>query len=296
MDMTFRISDFIGLEKPAVYADSHYFTLSPLEKYAKLCKGMSVNGLLLIFCTDGSLAMTINGKFCTIEAGTCLMCPPNTTLSDIRQQSHGSSTVVGYSMEILSRMLTGGERVCQVFNALTQKSVITNDQRFLMARIDVFLSTLRYRNSSNDLYHDELVYHLFATLLFDVINDLHIPAGSKKTTDQTGSHYRMEQIYKKFLTLLSREDGHNRAVSYFADKLFITPKYLTRITNLYAGRPALEVIIDHAVERLKIEIKYTDHPMKDIADDFGFESYSTFCKFIKKYTGMTPQQCRNQNK
>lgn len=296
MDITFRISDFIGLEKPAVYADSHYFTLSPLGNYAELCKGMSVNGLLLIFCTDGSLALTINGKPYNIETGTCVICPPNTTLSDIRQQSHGSSTVVGYSMEILSRMLTGGERVCQVFNTLTQRSVITNDQRFLMARIDVFLSTLRYRNSSNDLYHDELIYHLFATLLFDVINDLHIPSGSKKTTDQAGSHYRMEQIYKKFLTMLSREDGHNRAVSYFADKLFITPKYLTRITNLYAGRPALEVIIDHAVERLKIEIKYTDHPMKDIADDFGFESYSTFCKFIKKYTGMTPQQCRNQNK
>lgn len=296
MDRTFRIADFMRLDRPAVFADSHYFALSPLHNYKELCKGMSVNGLLLLFCTDGTLAFSLDGKECAIEAGTCVMCPPNTTLSNMRQSSGGSSTVVGFSMEILSRMLTGGERVYKVINALSQRPFITNDQRYIMARIDVFLSILRYRNSSNDLYHDELIYHLFAALLFDIINDLHIPDGSKKESGNEGAHYRTEHIYKQFLTMLSRDDGHNRAVGYFADKLFITPKYLSRITNLYAGKPALEIILDHAVERLKIEIRYTDRPMKDIAYDFGFESYSTFCKFIKKYAGMTPQQCRNKNK
>ncbi len=296
MDRTFRIVDFMGLDRPAVYADNHYFALSPLGNYKDLCKGMSVNGLLLLFCTDGSLSFSLNDKAHTIEAGTCVLCPPNTTLSNIRQVDNGSSTMVGFSMEILSRMLTGGERVYQVLNILSLRQFITNDPRYIMTRIDVFLSILRYRNSSNDLYHDELIYHLFATLLFDVINDLHIPDGSKKEEDKTGSHYRTEHIYKQFLTMLSREDGHQRTVSYFADKLFITSKYLTRITNLYAGKPALDIILDHAVERLKIEIRYTDKPMKDIADSFGFESYSTFCKFIKKQTGMTPQQCRNAGK
>lgn len=294
MDKTYRITDFMGLERPAVYADEHYFTLSPLDGYADLCKSMSVNGLLLLFCVDGRLSVSINGKPFTVDSGTCILCPPNTALSDIQQLDHGSTTVVGYSMEILSRMLTGGERVYQVINVLTQKPFITNDQRYLMARIDVLLNILRYRNSSNDLYHDELVYHVFAALLFDVINDLHIPVGNK--TEENGSHNRAEHIYKQFLTMLSRDDGHNRAVSYFADKLFITPKYLSRITNMYAGRPALDIILDHAVERLKLELQYTDHQMKDIADDFGFESYSTFCKFIKKYTGLTPQQCRNKSK
>ena len=294
MDKTLRITDFMGLERPAVYADSHDFALSPLDGYDELCEGMSVNGLLLLFCIDGRLSITINGKHFTIDPGTCILCRPNTALSEIQQLDNGRTTVVGYSMEILSRMLTGGERVYKVLNAFTQNPFITNDQRYLMSRIDVLLNILRYRKSSNDIYHDELMYHIFAALLFDVINDLHIPDGSKR--EDNGSHTRTEHIYKQFLTMLTREDGHNRAVSYFADKLFITPKYLSRITKFYAGRPALDIILEHAVDRLKIELQYTDRQMKDIADDFGFESYSTFCKFIKKYTGMTPQQCRNKVK
>lgn len=293
MDKTYRISDFIGLERPAVYASGHCFALSPVGDYADLCSGMSVNGLLLVFCLDGRLALKINGKPYTVEPGTCILCPPNTALSDIQQLDHGTATVVGYSMEMLSRMLTGGERVYKVINILSQKPFITNDQRYLMTRIEVFLNILRYRNSANDLYHDELIYHLFAVLLFDVINDLHIPAGNR--TDNSGAHYRTEHIYKQFMTMVNRDDGHNRAVAYYADKLFITSKYLSRVTNLYAGRPALDIILEHAVERLKVELRYTDRPMKDIADSFGFESYPTFSKFIKKYTGLTPQQCRGNN-
>ena len=43
-----------------------------------------------------------------------------------------------------------------------------------------------------------------------------------------------------------------------------------------------------------MELRYTDRPMKDIADAFRFESYPTFCKFIKKHLGCTPQQYRLQ--
>lgn len=284
------------LERPAVYADNHYFALSPLGSYKELCKGMSVNGLLLLFCTDGSLVLSLDDTAHAIGAGTCVLCPPNTTLANIRQVGRGSSTAVGLSMEMLSRMLTGSGRACQVLNALSTKQFVSNDQRYMAERVNVFLSTLRYRNSSNDLYHDELLYHLFAALLFDIINDLHIPDGGNKDGGKETAHYRTENIYKQFLTMLGRDDGRNRAVGHFADRLFITPKYLSKITNTYAGRPALGIILEHAVERLRIELRYTDHPMKDVADTFGFESYSTFCKFIKKHTGMTPQQCRNAGK
>lgn len=292
MDKTYRIADFVGLERPAVYADSFYFALSPLKDYKSLCKGMMVNGLMFLFCLEGEINLKVNDEAQTISAGNFLVVPPNTMLEDICVSATGTAALIGFSMEILVRMLTGSGRVMKVIRSFAQKPVITNDQRYTYNRVTTFLNILRYRNAANDLYHDELVYHLFAAMLFDVINDLHIPADSEQPDTDGVSHYRTEHIYKKFMTLLSKTDGKERAVNYFADKLFITPKYLSKITKIYVGRPALDVITSHAVERLKIELRYTDRPMKDIADDFRFESYSTFCKFIKKHLGCTPQQYR----
>lgn len=292
MDKTYRISDFMALEHPAVYADSSCFVLSPLDDYQSLCGGMMVNGLLFLFCMGGEVSLKVSGRLLTIAAGSCLVSPPNTMLEGIRLSAGGKAVLVGYSMEILMRMLTGSGRVMKVIKAFGQRTVISNDERYNYNRINTFLSILRYRNASNDLYHDELVYHLFASLLFDVINDLHIPAGREEGEADGASHYRTEHLYKQFMTLLNKADGRERTVNYYADKLFITPKYLSKITKIYVGQPALDVITAHAVERLKIELRYTDRPMKDIADEFRFESYPTFCKFIKKHLGCTPQQYR----
>ena len=292
MDKTYRIADFRALERPAVYADNYYFALSPLRDYPALCKGVMVYGLLFLFCLDGEVSLKVNDCPLTIVAGDLLVAPPNTMLDDIRPSSGGSAVLVGYSIDILVRMLTGSGRVMKVIRAFAQKRVINNDERYTYARVNTFLNILRYRNAANDLYHDELVYHLFAAMLFDVINDLHIPEGSDGAEVDGVSHYRTEHLYKQFLALLNKEDGRVRLVSYYADKLYITPKYLSKITNIYEGRPALDVITSHAVERLKIELRYTDRPMKDIADEFRFESYSSFRKFIKKHLGCTPQQYR----
>ena len=294
MDKTYRIADFMALEHPAVYADNSFFVLSPLKDYKALCRGMMVNGLTFLFCVEGEVNLKVNDRPLTIAAGNCLVSPPNTMLDDIELPSTASAVLIGYSMEILMRMLTGSGRVMKVIKAFGQRTVINNDERYTNNRVNTFLNILRYRNASNDLYHDELVYHLFASMLFDVINDLHIPAGNDETNGDGSVHYRTEHLYKQFMALLSKTDGRERTVNYFADKLFITPKYLSKITKLYAGRPALDVITAHAVERLKMELRYPDRPMKDIADAFRFESYPTFCKFIKKHLGCTPQQYRLQ--
>lgn len=294
MDKTYRIADFATLARPAVYADNHYFALTPLRAYPELCEGMSVNGLLILFGLKGTVSLTAGGHPYSLTAGSCLVCPPNTMLKDVSFEGDTCTVLLGFSMEILVRMLTGSDRVLKVIKALTTKPVISNDERYNEARLSTFLMILRYRNASNDLYHDELVYHLFATMLFDVINDFHIPGIRQDDNAPDNAHYRTEHLYKEFLTLLSKTDGRIRTVGYFADKLYITPKYLSKITNQYAGRPALDIITSHAVERLKIELRYTDHPMKDIADDFRFESYPTFCKFVKKHLGVTPQQYRKE--
>lgn len=293
MNKRLHISGFSDLEHPAVYANNNYFALSPLALYPELCEGMSINCIVLIFCTEGRLHLTLNGKEIAVNAGGCVVCPPNAMIANIKQNEQSSATIVGYSMEILTRMLTGGERVWQMMAMLTQKPVISNDERYVYNHLSTFLNMLRHRTSGNDIYQDEFVFHLFATLFFDVINDIHIPPTlQQKTEERKSPHFRTASLYKQFLALLAKDNGSHRNIGYFADKLFITPKYLSMITRYYCGQPALKLITDHAVECLKIDLRYSDKPMKEIALDFKFESYPAFCKFIKKHLGKTSQEYR----
>ena len=145
MNKRLHISGFSDLEHPAVYANNNYFALSPLALYPELCEGMSINCLVLIFCTEGRLNLTLNGKGIAVNAGGCVVCPPNAMIANIKQNEQSSATIVGYSMEILTRMLTGGERVWQMMAMLTQKPVISNDERYVYNHLSTFLNILRDR-------------------------------------------------------------------------------------------------------------------------------------------------------
>ena len=86
--------------------------------------------------------------------------------------------------------------------------------------------------------------------------------------------------------------GH-RTVAYYADKQCVSPKYLSKIVKQYTGKPAIGIILEHAVDKIRAELKYTDIPIKEVAERFGFDDYASFCKFVKTHIGCSPQNCRN---
>lgn len=57
--------------------------------------------------------------------------------------------------------------------------------------------------------------------------------------------------------------------------------------------PAIGIILEHAVDKIRAELKYTDIPIKEVAERFGFDDYASFCKFVKTHIGCSPQNCRN---
>ncbi len=293
----FDINYFSYLDKPAVYASKGYFALSPIDVFPDFQGQVRVNSLLMLFCLEGTIHVTLHEQPLELSSGMCLMVPPNSLVSHVIASKDCVSTLIGYSLEIVSKMLAGSQKAWELFAQLTQKPLIYNDQRYLQDRLKTFLNILRYRTRNNDQYLEELSYHLFAALFFDIINDIHVPHATHPTADSTAKNrYRAGFIYKKFLLLVSEDDGEHRSVAYYADKLYISPKYLSKIVKSYTGKPAQRIILEHVVERIKVELKYTEHPMKRISEQFHFENYPSFCKFVKTHLGVTAQEYRSGEK
>lgn len=93
---------------------------------------------------------------------------------------------------------------------------------------------------------------------------------------------------------LMSDNGQHRSVSYYADKLCYSPKYLSRIVKQIRGKNALSIINEHAVECIKYELKYSSKSIKEIALDLDFPNLSFFTKYTKKHLGMTPTQFRSK--
>lgn len=106
---------------------------------------------------------------------------------------------------------------------------------------------------------------------------------------------RKKELEEEFFRLVKAHPA-NREVAFYAEKLCITPKYLSIITKESVGTSAKELIDNFAITELKLQLKSASTPLKEIATQLNYPSEAFLCKYFKKRTGITPTHYRNTSK
>ncbi len=78
------------------------------------------------------------------------------------------------------------------------------------------------------------------------------------------------------------------SVHYFADRLNVTPNYLSDVIKFYTGKPALEHIHQHIVKVAKSLLVQKKTTISEIAYRLGFEYPNYFSRLFRKVTGVSP--------
>lgn len=160
---------------------------------------------------------------------------------------------------------------------------------------DVMLSILsNYLNSLEQLQHvnvgtrhNELVILAFRSIV------LLIAMISGNTQNNERSVYgQSDEYFRSFINLIDKNVSNNHEVSYYAEQLHITPKYLSEVCKLKSGRKAKEIISSFLISRIKQEIILSSKSVKTIAYEYGFADQSSMGKFFSKNTGQSPGEFR----
>lgn len=131
----------------------------------------------------------------------------------------------------------------------------------------------------------ETVQHLTLALFYGYMLGKHKEALAESST-------RNEEITKNFLTLVEDEYKNHREVLWYADKMCITPKYLSMAVKEASGRTPLDWIEEYCVIAAKAMLSSTRMSIDDISVRLNFASQSLFGKFFKRVTGITPRDYR----
>ena len=83
-----------------------------------------------------------------------------------------------------------------------------------------------------------------------------------------------------------------RGVEFYADKLCLSPKYLSAVSKSICGYTVQELVFKAIVRKSISLLKNTQQDIQEISNAFGFPNASYFGTFFKKQVGMSPQQYR----
>ncbi|MBQ2297918.1 MAG: AraC family transcriptional regulator, partial [Bacteroidaceae bacterium] len=82
----------------------------------------------------------------------------------------------------------------------------------------------------------------------------------------------------------------NRSITFYADKLCISPKYLSSVVHSVSGKYATDWINQCVILEAKNMLKKEGASIKDVSNYLNFANQSFFAKYFKQHTGYTPKE------
>lgn len=104
---------------------------------------------------------------------------------------------------------------------------------------------------------------------------------------------RRKELFDRFLALVERYYVTERAVRFYADRLCVTPKYLSHMVHAVSGRHAGEWIRDFVVLEAKALLKSQRYTVQEVSDRLHFANQSFFGVYFKRATGLSPKAYRD---
>jgi AraC-like DNA-binding protein len=111
----------------------------------------------------------------------------------------------------------------------------------------------------------------------------------KSVIDNTNSK---TSIVYKFKKLVDKNVTKYHQITYYADLLNITPKYLNECVQEVLSVNTKCIIVEQLLMRARRELKFSSKTIKEICFELGFSSPDYFSFFFKTHTGITPSELR----
>lgn len=105
---------------------------------------------------------------------------------------------------------------------------------------------------------------------------------------------RGDILFHQFMDEVRRNYTTERQLAFYADKLCITSKYLSRIVKQHSGRQPSEWIRDYVILESKALLRQNDLSVQQISDRLNFPNPSFFGKYFKAVVGCSPRQYQLQ--
>ena len=278
-----------GKNSPGLYSDGQ---ITLIESLLDVERGnvAKLEHFVFILCLRGHAAISIDGRSYNLYPDNVLICHPNIVLGESMSSMDFEFRGVVLSKDYLQRLpLVSTDNMWDVMMFFEKAPVLslTPDEVKDFCR---YYDLIRPRLADTHLrYREELLSALLTALLYELSNIISRFADFRPQPYSAGSN-----VFRNFLSLLSSSYPKSRSVAYYADKLCLTPKYLSTVCKEVSGETASELINRYVVKDIDFLLKQRGRSVKEICNELEFPNLSFFGRYVKKHLGLPPKQYREK--
>ena len=253
------------------------------------------DGYIIFFLRSGHFTIDLNLNSYEVKPQSLLVNVPGNIikLTSYAEDHIGDAQLyfVLASREFMSGIRFDFNKVFQESLILLKNPCITLNEAD-MALAENYFTLAREVVLSDKENKKEMLGSLVTSFTYMVM-DVCTRALNEARKTQTPSSARVNQLFERFIALVTEYHNTERGMAFYADQLCLTPKYLSKLVKQASGRSAPAWIDSFVILEAKNMLKYSDKTIKEIVYALHFPNQSVFYKFFKAHTGITPSEYRN---
>ena len=254
-----------------------------------LKKPFQMKGLGLIICRQGNFQFSLNQKKHFAGAGESLFIPEDSLFQVLSESEDLQLFIFIYQIEPIRDIIGNSVATMYLYMQLrTEPCYVwnTGDEEEVLKYMSLLDNTLHLDNNT---FNDNEQRLLLLGLTYRICSIYNRKLMNLKTT--VGHKH---EIFIRLIQLIDAHYTEERGVEFYADKLCLSPKYLSALSKSVCGFTVQELIFKSIIRKSISLLKNTQKNIQEIADFFNFPNASYFGTFFKKQTGMSPQQYRKK--
>lgn len=248
-----------------------------------LSQPFMMDEIRILVLQKGYVNVSVNMVSHRIEAGTMVFVGRYvvTEITDVSDDIQ--AFVLSMSDELLRLAL--GNAIPKAFDGRLQNFILPltpSEIEYLDGMHLIIYNSLKHQASSS-----QVVLQLVGAMMTHISY-----LWEKSEAMQENTKSREQQLFTGFIRLVAQYAAERHGLDFYASHLCVTPRYMSTIVRYVSGKSAKHWIDEATINAIKVQLRYTDKQVAEIAYDMNFPNASFFCKYFKRLTGMTPMDYR----
>ena len=273
------------------YSDGELVIINQLV-FSSRMHATQMDMVFIVFCCQGELKFEMDGSEYTIYKDDVFVGYPNAIYNHFEASFDLKCRLLCLTKSLLQEMLYPKQGIWNKTLFLKKHYIIhLSEQEVIMQNC---MNTVLAHNlkSNKTTFRKEILHSRVRCIIFELCRTLSTFVQSENTQETN----QKKILFDRFVSYMTSCDIKKQPLSFYADKLCVSTRYLTMVCREVSGRTAYDWICDYVQNDVRFYLLHTNLSIKEIAVKLGFCNLSFFGKYVRENLGKSPSEFRRQLK
>ena len=270
----------------SVFLDNDLLLTERINEAPMPTEPRRMNFILIGLCTKGEVMYELDTHTQVIKAGDILIVSDQHVVDSYQRSADMEGLCIMMSVHFFREIIQNVSDVSSLFLFSRLHPVMRLEPREIATFKEYFQVIKQKIGDADNHFRKDLIKTLLLAMFYDLSNVIY------RVKNDDKPHTRAEAIFTSFILLLEKNFRHERRVSWYAEQLNITPKYMSETVKNVSRRTPNEWIDNYVILELRVLLRNSTKSIKEITKELNFPNQSFLGKYFKERVGMSPSRYR----